>query len=280
MTIAMWGALALVVELLLGTPAANAQQQSQSEHTSQGPGSQPRHDAPHEQAVSTITRDLIPGNRLVAGRVKEIRGEQILVDIGNPQLLYIPQKPAQEKGQVFKEGDHIVVVMNDHNAVVDYHHVGAQPDHQVIIGSLSTSLTVGLDKAVIKTDAGERTYEIASRARAKLGAVPIGVTAVFLADATGQLVDAQLISAEAVQASAENNKSNVKGAHAQVRALFRGKTERGVKVQIGKNGEREMPIRPPLQKLDQLTPGQEIVLLVDDEGFVIEIATPDLPPAR
>lgn len=275
-----WAVSASIVGLLLsGNPAAGADQQRQSE-SGGGAQAEAGQERPHEQAISTITRDLIPGNRLVAGRVKEIRGEQILIDIGNPQLLYIPHKPAQEKGQVFKEGDHIVVVMNDHNAVVDYHHIGAQPDHQVIIGSLSTSLTVGLDKAVIKTDTGERTYEIASRARAKLGAVPIGVTAVFLADETGQLVDAQLVSAEAVKASSENNKSNVKGAHAQVRALYRGRTERSVKVAIEKQGEREMPIRPPLQKLDRLQAGQEIVLLVDDEGFVIEIATPDLPPVR
>ncbi|MGC3976690.1 MAG: hypothetical protein QM771_20260 [Nitrospira sp.] len=274
-----WIALASVMGLLSGNQAvyADDQRPSQSGDSAQGQSSQA---IPHEKAVSTITPDLIPGDRLVAGRIREIRGGHILVDIGSPQVLYIPLKPAQEKGQVFKEGDHIIVVMNDHNAIVDYHHVGGHPEHQVIIGRLSTSLTVGLDKAVIRTDGGERTFRIASRARTKLGAVPIGETAVFLADETGQLVDAQLISREAVQASAENNKSNVKGAHAQVHALYGGRTERGVKVAIEKQGEREMPIRPPLQKLDRLQPGQEIVLLVDEEGFVIEIATPDLPPVR
>jgi hypothetical protein len=287
MMAAIWRTLALVLVPLSLDPLWSADGQSHAQPAERGQDALRRQATvqvavteTHERAIDQITEENIPGNRLVAGRVKAIRGQQILIDIGNPQVLYVPLKPAHDKGQVFKEGDHIVVTMNDHNAVVDYHHVDAQPDHQVFIGRLVTSLTVGLDKAVIRTDQGERSFWIASRARTKLGAIPIGVEAVFLADETGQLVDAQLASMEAVKASGENNKANVKGAHAQVRARFKGKTETGMKVAVEKQGERDMPIRPPLQKLDRLQPDQDVVLLVDEEGYVVEIATPDLPPVR
>ena len=284
---AMWRVQALVVSVLSLSPAyAEDQRHTDSSDTDQrqtrqeSSGGIQNSTETHERAISQITQDYIPGNRLVTGRVKEIRAQQILIDIGNPQLLYVPLKPANDKGQVFKEGNAVVVTMNDHNAVVTYHHVDVPPEHQVVIGRLVTPLTVGLDKAVLKTDAGERTYRVASRARTKLGAIPIGVEAVFLADETGQLVDAQLTSAEAIHKSGVNDKGKLRGAHERVRAVYKGRTEQSMKVAIGKEGEREMPIRPPLQKLDWLQPNQEIVLLVDDEGYVIEIATPDVPPVR
>jgi hypothetical protein len=46
------------------------------------------------------------------------------------------------------------------------------------------------------------------------------------------------------------------------------------------NLPNEVPIRPPLPKLDRLQPNQEVVLLVDDEGYVVEIGTTDVPAVR
>jgi hypothetical protein len=229
-----------------------------------------------EQVISEPTKNLIPGDRLVAGRIVSIRGNQIEIDIGNPQSLYVPLRPAKVKGQTFKVGEPIIVTLNDHNAVVDYHHPDERSDHQVIRGKLTTPLTVGLDKAVIETDQGPKSFMVADRAKGKLTAIPVGADAFFLADETGQLVDAQLASAQAVHESAENSKAKIKGAHQQVEAVFKGKGREGT-LKIAENGqEREVPYRSPMNKLDRLQPGQDVVLLMDDQGYVLEIATPNI----
>jgi hypothetical protein len=242
-----------------------------------------------ERAVSEPTENLLPGNRLVLGRINEMRGNQMEIDIGNPQPLFVPLRPAQLKGQTFKPGDTIIVTLNDHNAVVDYHHPNEESHHQVLRGRLSTPLTVGLDKAVVETEQGTKTFIVADRAKSKLSAMPVGVELLFMADETGHLVDAQLASKQAVQQSAENNKARIKGAHQQVRAVFQGAQQPSTGGPEGGEGrlkiiqqgqEKELPYRPPLSKLDRLQKGQDVVLLMDDEGYVLEIATPEVTPSR
>src|SRR5262245_7489651 len=234
----------------------------------------------HDKVISEPTDSNLPGDRLVTGRIVSIRGNQMEIDIGNVKSLYVPLRPARVKGQTFEVGQPIIVTLNDHNAVVDYHHPNERSDHHVVRGKLSTPLTVGLEKAVIETEQGTKTFTVADRAKGKLTAIPVGVEAFFLADETGQLVDAQLASGQALQESADNNKARIKGAHRQVEAVFKG-TGRDGMLKIAEHGqEREVPYRPPLNKLDRLQPGQEVVLLMDDQGYVLEIATPNVTPAR
>ncbi len=233
-----------------------------------------------EEATSEATASSLPGNRRVTGHIKDIRGHQMEIAIGNLQPLSVPSKMATDKGQTFKRGDEIVVTLNDHNAVVDYHHPDEASQHQVIRGKLSTPLTVGLDKAVIATDQGTQTFLVAEPAKGKLTAIPVGAEVLFMADETGRLVDAQLASTDAVRQSAENNKARIKGAHAQLRAVYQG-TAGGDRMRIAEQGrEREVPFRAPLRKLDRLQPGQDVVLLMDDAGYVMEVSTPDLMPTR
>lgn len=235
---------------------------------------------PQEQVITQPTDSNIPGDRLVAGRIVSIRGNQMEIDIGTVKSLYVPLRPARVKGQTFEVGQPIIVTLNDHNAVVDYHHPNERSDHHVVRGKLTTPLTVGLDKAVIETEQGTKTFMVTDRAKGKLTAIPVGVDAFFLADESGKLVDAQLASAEAVHESAHNNKARIKGAHEQVRAIYQGKGG-GDRLKIAEQGkEREVPFRPPLEKLDRLKPGQDIVLLMDDQGYVLEIATPEVVPTR
>lgn len=235
---------------------------------------------PKEQAISKPTENQLPGDRLVTGRIISIRSNQIEIDIGTVEPLYVPLRPARVKGQTFEVGQPIIVTLNDHNAVVDYHHPGERSDHQVLRGKLATPLTVGLDKAVIDTPQGTKTFMVTERAKGKLTAIPVGADAFFLADETGQLVDAQLASPEAVHESGQNNKARIKGAHEQVRATFKG-TAGDNTLKIAQQGkEREVPFRPPLAKLDRLKPGQDVVLLMDERGYVLEIATPDVAPDR
>ena len=202
------------------------------------------------------------------------------IDIGNVKSLYVPVRPARVKGQTFEVGQPIIVTLNDHNAVVDYHHPNERSDHKVVRGKLTTPLTVGLDKAVVETQEGTKTFMVTDRAKGKLAAIPVGVEAFFLADESGKLVDAQLANAEAVRESAHNNKAPIKGAHQQVRATFKGKGGEDT-LKIAQQGkEREVHFRPPLEKLDRLKPGQDVVLLMDEQGYVLEIATPEVTPTR
>lgn len=250
-----------------------AQERSDRQKAQRGPSTR-------EEATSTATDSRLPGDRRVTGRVKEIRGEQMEIAIGNLQTMSVPIKMATERGEHFKPGDEIVVTLNDHNAIVDYHHPDHASHHQVIRGKLSTPLTVGLDKAVIETDQGTKTFMVAERAKGKLTAIPIGAEVLFLADETGHLVDAQLASADAVHQSALNNKAHIKGAHAQLRAVYQGKAGED-RLKITQDGKpREVPFRPPLAKLDRLQPGQDVVLLMDDAGYVMEVSTPDFVPAN
>jgi hypothetical protein len=151
-----------------------------------------------EAATSEVTDNHLPGDRRVTGHIKNIRGGESEVDIGNLQSLSVPLKMAIDKGQTFKPGDEIVITLNDHNAVVDYHHPGEPSYYQVVRGRLITPLTVDLDKAVIKTDERIKALLIAERARGKLIAMSVGPELLFMTDETSLLVDAQLASAEAV----------------------------------------------------------------------------------
>jgi hypothetical protein len=234
----------------------------------------------HDQVISKPTDSQLPGDRLVTGRIVDIRGNQMEIDIGNVKSFYVPLRPARVKGQTFEVGQPIIVTLNDHNAVVDYHHPNERADHRVVRGKLSTPLTVGLDKAVVETKEGTQTFMVSERAKGKLTAIPVGVDAFFLADESGKLIDAQLASAQAVRESAQNNKARIKGAHEQVRATFKGKGGEDT-LKITEHGkDREVPFRPPLEKLDRLKPGQDVVLLMDEKGYVLEIATPEVTPVH
>src|SRR6478609_4654865 len=164
---------------------------------------------PEEQVITKATENQLPGDRLVTGRIVSIRGNQMEIDIGTVKSFYVPLRPARVKGQTFEVGQPIIVTLNDHNAVVDYHHPNERSDHKVVRGKLTTPLTVGLDKAVVQTQDGTKTFMVTERAKAKLAAIPIGVEAFFLADESGNLVDAQLARAEGVREAGPNNKARI-----------------------------------------------------------------------
>jgi hypothetical protein len=250
-----------------------AQERSDRQRELRGPSTR-------EEATSEATESRLPGNRRVTGHIKDIRGDQMEIAIGNLQSMSVPLKMATDKGQTFKPGDEIVITLSDHNAIVDYHHPDEASRHQVIRGKLSTPLTVGLDKAVIETDHGTKTFLVDERAKGKLTTIPVGAEVLFLADESGRLVDAQLSSADAVHQSAINNKARIKGAHAQMQVVYQGHAGKD-RIKIAEHGlEREVPYRAPLRKLDRLQPGQDVVLLMDDAGYVMEISTPDVTPTR
>ena len=271
LSLGMLWMVGIVSPVMADNGFAAAQERSDRQREQRGPSIR-------EEATSEATENRLPGNRRVTGHVKDIRGEQMEIAIGNLQPMSVPLKMATDKGQTFKPGDEIVVTLSDHNAIVDYHHPNEASHHQVIRGKLSTPLTVGLDKAVIETDHGTKTFLVAERAKGKLTAIPVYAEVLFLADETGHLVDAQLASADAVHQSGLNNKARIKGAHEQLKAVYLGKAGEDRMKITAEGQKREVPFRAPLRKLDRLKLGQEVVLLMDDAGYVMEVSTPDLMP--
>jgi hypothetical protein len=226
-----------------------------------------------------IEEGLIPGDWVVTGKVKSVRSAQVEVDIGNPEPLYLPLKSAVDKGFEPKPGDRLEIVLNDHYAIVDYHPaVGKEQEHVIIKGQLALPLTVGMDKATLRSGDGELSLPVASRARSKIAVIPLKTDAIFLVDETGQIVDAQIMSERGERESARNQKPPVTGAHRRVEATYLGMAdEETVRVKTKDGKVRILPFRPPLDKLDRLKDSQKVTLLVDSEGYIEEIATPDVP---
>jgi hypothetical protein len=75
-----------------------AQERSDRQKEQRGPSSR-------EEATSKATENRLPGDRRVTGRIKDIRGDQMEIAIGNLQTMSVPVKMATDKGQTFKTGD-------------------------------------------------------------------------------------------------------------------------------------------------------------------------------
>ena len=168
--------------------------------------------------------------------------------------------------------------MNDHYAIVDFHPVDHKTSHVIVRGQIAEPLTVGMDKATIQSGDRTQSFVVASRARSKISAIPLETEAIFLVDEMNQIVDGQLLSPKSVAHSAHNQKPPVKGAHRRVEVLYLGRpSPEHVQVRTLQDGkERVLPFRAPLEKLGRLKDRQETTLLLDAEGYITEIVTPDI----
>lgn len=171
-------------------------------------------------------------------------------------------------------------MLNDQNAIVDYHPL-RQPhtiSHRILKGALAQPLAIGHDKAVIRAETGEEELAIAPQAPSTLSAIPVGTEAVFLIDETNQIVDANL-SQEGVAESKKGHKPPAKGAHRRVEGTLVeriGPTH--LKVRLSDGGKEQIfSARTEVDKLDRLKASDQVVLLVEAEDRVIEIATSEVP---
>lgn len=226
---------------------------------------------------------LLKGNRSVLGKVQSVTSDQIKVDIGEVQPRFLPLKQAQQKGfPPIKEGDDLIVVLNAQNLLVDYHPLdGETSAHTIIRGEITQNLPVGQDTVVIKSGGKDQSFAIRSQARSKVAAVPVGVTAVFLLDETNQIADVGFSNLQAVKDADRHpeRKSPIKGAHNQVDGTVTAPLEAN-RITIRTNGsEKPFEVRDILQpKLAGLRKGDAVILLVDTENKVIDVAIP--PPSR
>ena len=244
-------------------------------------------DRSHNKETSQMRDDadrMLQGNRSVLGTVQSVTSDQIKVDIGEMQPRFLPLKQAQQKGfPTIKEGDDLIVVLNAQNLLVDYHPLdGESTAHTIIRGKIAQNLPVGQDSVVIKSDGKEQSFAIRSQARSKVAAVPLGVVAVFLLDETNQIADVGFSNLQAVKDAERNpeRKSPIKAAHKQVDGTVTAPLEANrITVRTVSGTEKPFEVRDILQvKMAGLRKGDAVILLVDTENKVIDVAIP--PPAR
>jgi TusA-related sulfurtransferase len=270
--------LALVVG---GFGMGNAAERSKETDSPKGATSE----SPSEVSQQHDKANLLPEHRVIFGTVEAITGEQIKVNTGELQPRFLSLKIAKDKGlPEIKPGDRLEITLNDNNAPVDYHHAGAAGRHRVVRGELATSLVIGQDRALIRTESGkEESYEVTALAKSKLAALPVGSEALFFLDESNKIADATFGSQEAVERRQSEQRtgqvaiSPVKGAHLRIvgRVVKSLKANRvSIKKDDGK--EETYEVRQAAQeKLSQIQPGELIILLLDDENKVIEVAKPE-----
>ena len=101
-------------------------------------------------------QQLLPGDRVLLGTVKEIRSDQARIDTGELQSRFIPMEVRKAKGlPELKVGNRIELTVNEQNLLVDVHMIGESSHHSVVRGQLAEPLETGHDKAVLRTAAGK-----------------------------------------------------------------------------------------------------------------------------
>jgi translation initiation factor IF-1 len=214
----------------------------------------------------------LKGHRVVVGTVQEVRANELKVMTDEIQPRFVPIKPGTEKGlSQFKPGDKIEITLNDQNLIVDYHRAGADAHHHVVKGRIAENLVVGHDKALIETDAGKKEYEIQSPARSKMAAVPPGVEAEFLIDEANKIADVNFLDKGAAQDRAP---MPIKGAHRRIEGYLVSKLEQDrIRIRTEDGKESAYEIRPLIkEKFSKLAKGDAVVLMLDTEDKVIDVA--------
>ena len=224
-------------------------------------------------------RVLWPGHRILEGTVETIRSEVVKVNTGELVPRFLSTREAREKGlPPLKKGDKLQLVVNDQNLVIDYHHVGQEVWHRMILGRLAQPLPVGHEWAVIRHRHGkEEAFAVRPLARSKVSAIPVNVPAIFLTDERNKIIDASFGSEEVLLSkSREWKKTPPKAPYRQIEGtLMRSPGRLLIKTPDGR--EESFEIRPYMQeKLSSAREGASVILLLDDENKVADLAKPPL----
>lgn len=223
---------------------------------------------------------LLPGDRILIGTVVEVRSGQARIDTGEGQPRFVPVGVREAKGLPdLRKGDGVEITVNDQNLLVDVHLIGEISHHRVVEGQLVQSLVTGHDRAVLRTTQGkEESHAIRPVARSKMASVPVGVVAVFLIDESDRIVDVTFGNLEAVHRAAElwKKKTPLKGNFDRViGTILKPLENNGIAIRTEEGKDQRYEVRPLAQvRLVKLSPGDEVILLVDDEGKVTDVAIP------
>lgn len=243
--------------------------------------------APHNHLQVQATKvdqkgdqQLLQGNQTVFGRVEAVTSDQIKVNIGEVQPRFLPLKPAEEKNfPDIKPGDDLIIIISGQNLIVDYHPVGYMSSHhKVIQGAIADTMPVGQERVVIRSkDGKEQSFEVRSQARSKLGSIPVGTPMLFLIDETNKITDATFANLDAAKEAQKRpeDRSSIKGANRQVDGtVVEPLSGDRITIKTG-DGERPFEVREIMQeRLSSLRKGESVILLVDNENKVVDIAVP------
>jgi len=219
----------------------------------------------------------LEGERKVTGVVQKIMGEQIEVDAGEVQPRFLALKEAKEKGFALNPGDKVEMTINEQNLVVDYHPFHQEQAHKEIRGQIAQALAVGHEQAVIRSEGGrEQSYSIRPLARSKVASIPVGTQAIFVIDETNQIIDATLAQHAALGSGESAKKSPPKGAHKRVEGtIVEPLHSDRIRIKSASGEEHPYEVRPIVgKKLEGMKRGEPVILLIDNEGAVIDVAVP------
>ncbi|MGC3976339.1 MAG: hypothetical protein QM771_18435 [Nitrospira sp.] len=220
---------------------------------------------------------LLKGNRTVLATILAVTSDQIKVDIGEVQPRFLPLKQAQQKGfPQLSEGDDLIVVLNEQNLLVNYHPLdGGTSAHTIIRGELSQNLPTGHETAVVKSGGKEQSFKIRSQARSKVAALPRGAKAVFLIDETNQIANVSLSRQQAAGIAGAHSQP-IKGQHQQVEGTVTSPLQSNhITIRTTNGTDKPYEVRDILQsKIASLHAGDAVVLLVDGDNKVIDVAIP------
>jgi hypothetical protein len=227
---------------------------------------------------NTKGSEFLSGERVLIGTVEEVRGEQAKVDTGEGQPRYLPMNLREEKGlPPLKNGDRVEITVNDQNLIVDVHLPGEESHHRTVHGVLAQPLVTGHEKAVIQLKEGQQeSHKIISMARSKVASIPVGAEATFLIDEMDQIVDVTFENQTTVDKAQDlgEKKSPLKGNFKKVSGVLKQPLKNNmIAVQPDGEEEHQYEVRPLIQeKFKKLSSGQEVVLFVDDEDKVTDVA--------
>jgi hypothetical protein len=222
-------------------------------------------------------RVLWPGHRIVTGTVESILGDEVKVNTSELQPRFLSVKEAKEKGlPPLKKGDRVQLVLNEQNILVDYHLAGQELWHRIIPGRLAQPLPVGQEWAVIRTEEGkEEAFHVRPLARSKISAIPVNVPAVFLTDEANKIIDATFGSEEVLQRrTSEWKKSPPKASYRRVEGIL-VQLPASVMIKTEDGKQQIFEVRPNVrEKLANAREGTAVILLVDEENKVSDVAKP------
>jgi hypothetical protein len=132
---------------------------------------------------------------------------------------------------------------------------------------------------LIRTEDGkESSFPIRTQARSKMASIPVGVEAVFMVDETNKIVDVNLANKEAVEQAGtmSEQKSPLKGAQQRVLGtVVKPMQENHITIRTREGQEQPFEVRPSMRdKMATLTQGEAVVLLVDGDNQVADVAVP------
>jgi hypothetical protein len=234
------------------------------------------------QAASGAERthpQLLPGDRVLIGSVQEVRGAQARIDTGEGEPRVVPMGVRESKGLPdLKKGDRVEIIVNDQNLLVDVHLIGETSYHRAVEGRLIEPLVTGHDRGVVRTTQGkEESHFIRPVARSKMASVPVGVDAVFLIDESDRIVDVTFGSKEAVHRAAELWQKNTppKGNFERISGVILAPLKNNDIAIRTEASEQAYEVRPlAQQRLITLDKGDAVVLLVDKDNKVTDVAIP------